>query len=132
LDVSGESEKCMSSGNWDKERKRNFELQKRRVSADYTIKTGRSADSGILDNPVAIYDPADDIAITLPDGSYIGQEVMVVVESNDDTKDAVLTVSSSSSASEDVITLEDAGEYVKLIWNGTDWDILQYEGCSLA
>lgn len=122
----------MSSSNFQFERKRNYELQKKRVDGDHTIRTGRGTDSLLIDNPVCIYDPEDDIAITLPDGSYIGQEVMVVVESNDDTKDAVLTVSSSSAAGEDVITLEDVGEYVKLIWNGTDWDILQYEGCSLA
>jgi len=122
----------MSSGNFQTERKRNFELQKKRVNASYTIKTGTATYHGVIDNPVAIYNPSDDIAITLPDGAYIGQEVLIVVEANTSTKDAVLTVSSSANASEDVITLEDAGEYVKLLWNGTDWDVIAYEGCSLA
>ena len=122
----------MSSGNFDQERKRNFQLRAKRVDADYTIKTGRSDDIGVLDNPVCVYNPADDIAITLPDGSYIGQEVMVAVEANTSSKDAVLTVSTPASASEDVITLEDAGEYIKLIWTGTHWDVMVYVGCSLA
>jgi len=123
----------MSSGNYEQERKRNFQLKAKRVSAAYTIKTG-TADykNGIIDNPVCIYDPADDIAITLPDGSYIGQEVLIVVESNDDTKDATVTVSSSANASEDSIILEDAGEYVKLLWNGIDWDVIAYEGAGLS
>lgn len=122
----------MSSGNWELEKKRNYELKKKRVSAAYTIKTGLSSHSGIIDNPVCVYNPADDIAITLPSGSYIGQEVLVVVEANTSDKDATLTVTTSANASEDVITLEAAGEYVKLLWNGTDWDIVYYEGCSLA
>jgi len=122
----------MSAGNYQVERKRNYELQKKRVDADYTIKTGTATYSGIIDNPVCVYNPADDIALGLPDGAYIGQQQLVVVESNDDTKDAVLTVSSSANASEDVITLEDAGEYVMLLWNGTDWDVIAYEGCGLA
>ena len=122
----------MSSGNWQQEKKRNYELRKKRVVADYTIKTGLSSASGILDNPVAIYNPAANIALTLPSGSYIGQEVLVVVEANTSDKDAVLTVTTSANASEDVITLEAAGEYIKLLWNGTDWDVVYYEGCSLA
>jgi hypothetical protein len=122
----------MSSGNWELEKKRNYELKKKRVSAAYTIKTGLSSHNGILDNPVCVYNPADDIAITLPDGSYIGQEVLVVVEANTSDKDATLTVTTSANASEDVITLEAAGEYIKLLWNGTDWDVVYYEGCSLA
>lgn len=122
----------MSSGNFQTERKRNFELQKKRVDADYTIKTGTSTYKGVIDNPVCVYNPSDDIALTLPDGAYIGQEQLVVVEANTSSKDAVLTVSSSANSDEDVITLEDAGEYVKLVWNGTDWDVIAYEGCSLA
>jgi len=122
----------MSAGNFQQEKKRNYELRKKRVVADYTIKTGTSTYNGILDNPVAVYNPAANVALTLPDGAYIGQEVLVVVEANTSAVDATLTVSSSANASEDVITLEDAGEYVKLLWNGTDWDVIAYEGCSLA
>lgn len=122
----------MSSSNFQFERKRNYELQKKRVDGDHTIRTGRGTDSLLIDNPVCVYDPEDDIAITLPDGSYIGQEVMVVVESNDDTKDAVLTVTTCSSSSEDVCTLEDAGEFVEYLWTGTAWDRISYDGCSFA
>lgn len=122
----------MSSGNFQFEKKRNYEMSKKRVNADYTIRTGRTTDGFKFDNPTAVYNPSDDIALTLSDGSYIGQEILVVVEANTSDKDAVLTVSSSANASEDVITLEVAGEYVKLLWNGTDWDVTAYEGCSLA
>lgn len=122
----------MSSGNFQTERKRNFELKAKRVDEDHTIKTGTGTYHGIIENPVCVYNPSDDIALTLPNGSYIGQEQLVVVESNDDTKDAVLTVSSSANSSEDVITLEDVGEYIKLLWNGAEWDVTAYEGCSLA
>ena len=110
----------MSSGNFQVERKRNFELQKKRVTADYTIKTGTSTYNGVIDNPVCIYNPAANVAITLPDGAYIGQEVLVAVEANTSAIDAT------------VCTLEDAGEYARYLWNGTDWDLQTYEGCSLA
>jgi len=125
----------MSAGNFQFERKRNYELQSIRVDSNHTIKTGRTStatDMGVIENPVCVYNPSANIALTLPDGSYIGQTVLVVVEANTSDVDAVLTVSSSANASEDVITLEDAGEYVELLWNGTDWDVIAYEGCSLA
>lgn len=122
----------MSAGNFQQEKKRNYQLRAKRVNEDYTIKTGTSTFNGIIDNPVCIYNPAADIALTLSDGSYIGQEQLVVVEANTSDKDAVLTVTTSASASEDVITLEDAGEYIWFIWTGTAWDMQNYVGCSLA
>lgn len=122
----------MSAGNFQFERKRNYELQKKTVNADYTIKTGTATYNGLIDNPVEVDDPSDDIAITLPDGAYPGQSVFVEVVSNADTKDATLTVSTCTESGEDVVTLEDAGEYIWYMWTGTAWDLQNYHGCSIA
>ncbi|MFK8013125.1 MAG: hypothetical protein AB8B80_13880, partial [Marinicellaceae bacterium] len=60
---------------------------------------------------------------TLADGVVKGQlkKVQLVVDGGNGT----LTIASPVSTSLDVVTFADAGDYIKLIWNGTAWRILE-------
>lgn len=59
------------------------------------------------------------MAMTLADGTYIGQvkEIYMSV----DNGNATLTVTSHTTSSPEVFTFADVGDYLKLIWCGTKW-----------
>jgi len=69
----------MSKGNFEQERKANFELKKRVVTGTATVRTGRSDDNNVIDVAIDIADPADDFTLTVPDGTYMGQELLIVI-----------------------------------------------------
>lgn len=111
----------MSSGNWQTERKRNFQLQAKTVTATYTIKTGVSSQHGIIDNPVLFTDLADDITVTLGDGAYVGQEIMIVMTSNTNSKTATVNVLKHETSDPEDRIHNAADEYSFMVWTGTEW-----------
>jgi hypothetical protein len=111
----------MSSGNFQFERKRNFQLQSKTVAATYTIKTGLASQSQVIDNPVLITDPAADFTLTLGSGVYIGQEVVIVMTSNSSSKTATLSVTNHETSDPEELIHDAADEYTKLLWTGTEW-----------
>ena len=66
-------------------------------------------------------DSAD--AMTLAAGTELGQlkKIQMIVDGGNGT----LTIANPVSASLDVITFADAGDYVMCIWNGTAWRVLE-------
>ena len=62
-------------------------------------------------------------ALTLAAGTELGQlkKIQMIVDGGDGT----LTIADPVSASLDVITFADAGDYVLCIWNGTAWRVLE-------
>ena len=62
-------------------------------------------------------------ALTLAAGTELGQlkKIQMIVDGGDGT----LTIADPVSASLDVITLADAGDYVLCMWNGTAWRVLE-------
>ena len=62
-------------------------------------------------------------ALTLAAGTELGQlkKIQMIVDGGDGT----LTIANPVSASLDVITFADAGDYVMCIWNGTAWRVLE-------
>ena len=62
-------------------------------------------------------------ALTLAAGTELGQmkKIQMIVDGGNGT----LTIANPVSASLDVITFADAGDYVLCIWNGTAWRVLE-------
>ena len=62
-------------------------------------------------------------ALTLAAGTELGQlkKIQMIVDGGNGT----LTIANLVSASLDVITFADAGDYVMCIWNGTAWRVLE-------
>ena len=81
------------------------------VTSYYTAWTTTSADAG-----------------TMAVGTQIGQrkKIKLVVDGGDGT----LTPTSLSGGT--TITFNDAGDYVEMIWNGTNWFVIENFGCLIA
>lgn len=110
----------MAQANFQFERKQNYDLRKKTVTADYTIKTGRATDSFVFDNPVDVVDPAANVALTLPDGAYPGQTLLIRLSSNSESKTITVTASTGSGGDS---TMATAGMYMYLLWvdSTTGW-----------
>ena len=111
----------MSSGNWQQEKKRNYQLRKKLVTASDTIKTGTATYTGIIENPVYVADPAADLTITVPDGAYIGQEVYITDKSNSGSKTITISVSKHYTSTPETFTISSEAQDLHLTWNGEKW-----------
>jgi len=118
----------MSVANFQITQLRAFDLNKRTVTADCTIRTGRPADGFVVDNPVDLQ-PAAATAVTLPSGYKMGQMVLISYQGTGTTA-VTLTVTNHANADAGTATLNAADEYLLLIWTGTEWDTVSYDGCS--
>jgi len=114
-------ELIVSSANFQFERKRNFELQKRTVAATYTVKTGLASQSQIIDNPIDVADPTADFTMTVGSGSYMGQELVIVMSSNSSSKECSVSITNHETSDPEILYLNAADEYIKLVWTGTEW-----------
>lgn len=65
---------------------------------------------------------------TLADGSVIGQMKKIVLVA--DGGDGTLTPANLAGGT--TITFENANDYVVLIWDGTDWNVIENVGCTIA
>ena len=121
----------MSKGNLEQERKGNFELKKRVVAATATIRTGRAADTNVIDVVVDIADPAADFTLTLPDGTYMGQEILIVMSANTSSKTCTLAITNhANTGSTPTTSFDAADEYLKLVYTGAEWDTIAFDGLS--
>ncbi len=121
----------MSRGNLEHEIKAIFELKKRVVAATATIRTGRAADTNVIDMVIDIADPAADFTLTLPDGTYMGHEILIVMSSNTSSKTCTLAIDNhANSGSSPTASFDAADEYLKLIYTGAEWDTIAFDGLS--
>lgn len=65
--------------------------------------------------------------LTLGDGDFVGQVIEIVVDGTITTSDLVITISSYV-GSGGTWTLDAAGDGILVVWNGTQWHILQATG----
>lgn len=86
------------------------------VATNYTVRIGTG---GIYDVAVKVVNPANHITITVPDGTFVGQPLIIWVDSNSGSKNVTINANGSSAA-----VLTTAGDYVALVWVGKDWQIL--------
>ena len=113
----------MSYANFQFARKEDYELHKKVVAATYTVRTGTATYKGLFDNPVEINGPAAEVTITVPDGEYIGQTVLL---SSQDPNSQTINVSVSHHVTSDpeTFTMSTADQWLLLIWTGTEWATL--------
>ena len=115
----------MSSGNLFQTRKKAFDLREKAVSTTYTVRVGGSDDNFMEDRVITVTNPAAAFTITLPAGSYFGQEILVTVLEN--TGDHIVTVHKAVPDAD--VSLQDAGDYASFEYvNDTaGWILLHYD-----
>ncbi len=111
----------MSRGNLEHEIKAIFELKRRVVVATATVRTGRAADTNIIDMVIDIDDAADDFTLTVPDGTYMGQQILIVMSSNTNSKTCTVSVTSHVTTDPEDRILDAADETLFMLWTGTEW-----------
>jgi hypothetical protein len=104
----------MSYANFQHERKMDYILHEVNPTGDYTAKVGTAAyKDGLFDNPIVYSDPAADATLTVPDGAYVGQTLMITLESNEDSKTLTITTTTGTD-----FTMATAGYHVLIVWTG--------------
>ena len=114
----------MSANNLFETRRKGFVIRTVAVTADYTVRVGSSANNFIVDRVLNVTTTAGtNIAITLGNGLYEGQRLLInmVVEGSAET----VTVTASTGSGGDSV-LDTAGDFMSLEWvNSTvGWIVL--------
>ena len=113
----------MSGANFQHLRRQDYELHAQTVSSTYTVRTGTPAYNGLFDNPVIVSDPAAAITLTIPDGDYVGQELMIVFESNGSSQTLTVTTTTGTDYSSST-----AGQWTLIRWTGATSGWLKVAG----
>lgn len=110
----------MSVANWFQTRKRAFEQRTKAVASAYTVKVGSVANNLVSDRVITVTDPTANFTITLPNGTYPGQDVLISLVSNTNSK--TVTVAATTGTGGDS-TLDTAGQYMAVKWidSTTGW-----------
>lgn len=108
----------MSGGNLFETRRKAFDLRTKDINATYTTRAGGSGDNFIEDRVITITDPAASFTLSVADGTYDGQELLIFLSSNATAVTVTLQEESGSPAENTVLagTVEDAGMYWMLMW----------------
>ena len=106
-------------------RKKAFELRTKAVISTYTVKVGGSDENHIKDRVITVTDPEEAFTITIPDGVYEGQQLLITFLSDDND----VTVTAYKSTPGAGIDLTAAGDFASLEWvNATvGWIVLAYQ-----
>ncbi len=91
-----------------------MKLHELTVTATATVKTGTPTYDGLFDNPVVVDDPADDVTLTIPDGDYVGQTLMVAFNGNTNSKTLTVTCTTGTD-----YTTTTSGQYTLMVWTGS-------------
>jgi len=110
-----------SAGNWFYTEKRALDTSKTTVNADYTAKLGSADDLFMIDRVLEVVDPAANTTITVGDASSIGQEILIVTSSNDDSKTVTVSFTHHSTSDPETGTISTVDQYVRGLWTGTEW-----------
>lgn len=111
----------MSVGNHQFERLQALKLNKKVVTSTYTVRTGRTADGHIIDNPVDVADAPSNFTLTVPDGEVMGQTLLIVMSSNASTIDCTVNVLHHLTSDPEDRILDAADETLFMLWTGTEW-----------
>lgn len=108
----------MSAGNWFETRRKAYDQREKAVTAAYTTRAGGSGDTFIEDRVVSVSDPTAIFTITVSDGTYEGQELLIVYLSNANTITVTIAADAASSATNTDVaaTMATAGQYLGLLW----------------
>lgn len=117
----------MSAGNWFETRRSAFNPRTIGVTATYTTRAGGSSDTFIEDRVITITDAAASFTITVTNGTYEGQRLLITMLSDASSITATVTTTTG-----DDCTLDTAGDYISLEWvNATaGWQEMHSEKAS--
>ena len=102
----------MSASNWFLTRKKAHDINEVTVTGTYTVRVGRTTDGHKFDTVVNVTDPSANFTLTVPDGVYEGQELLVNLTSNSSS----VTVTLSGTTGSFDGTLDAAGQYILGKW----------------
>ena len=111
----------MSGGNWFLTRKKAFDLRTIAVNAaTYTVKVGTPANDFIVDRVINVTSTSGvNMAITLPDGIFEGQRVLINFVSEANAETITVTPATANTTASYAMTAE--GDYCSLEWmNATE------------
>ena len=111
----------MSVGNYFFKNIQALKQNKKVVTSTYTVRTGRTADGHIVDNPVDVADAAASFTLTVPDGEVMGQLLLIVMSSNASTIDCTVNVLHHLTSDPEDRILDAADETLLMLWSGTEW-----------
>ena len=121
----------MNVVSWFYSRNRALAQNKKVVTTTYTVRVGTTANLFIIDPVIDVADPADDFTLTVPDGVEIGQELVLVMSVNTNSKTCTVAFANhANTGSTPTASLDAADEYLKQIWTGSEWATLAYHGAS--
>jgi len=115
----------MSATNYFETRRKAFELRTIAVTADYTVRVGGASDGFVADRVLDVTTTSGtNIAITLPDGVYEGQRVLINFTSEGNAETVTVTPDTAATTASYALTAE--GDYCSLEWfNSTEgWNYL--------
>ncbi len=119
--VTFRKEIIMSAFNWFETERKAFDLRTKALTTasgviTYTAKTGRVADNFVIDRVIRVTTTATfDMTITVPDGTYYGQQLLVIFE----VEGSAETVDVSTTTGDDATQMTAAGGYSNLMWQGS-------------
>ena len=106
---------------------------KKIVSAAYSVKTGRPTDIFIIDNPVEVDGSVGEFTLTVSDGYKIGQELLISCQTAGNNVTVTVTHHLNGGANEGgSATMDTVDQYLYLIWTGTEWATISYDGNDIA
>jgi len=111
----------MSAGNWFLTRKKAFDFstlnRSTTAGVTYTVKVGSTANGFIYDRVIKLthVDALGNVAITLPNGEYEGQRVLITYVAADTAGDS-LVVTPATALVTATYTLTAVGDYCSLEW----------------
>jgi len=118
-----------SSGNWFETERKAFDLRTKSLVSSttnltYTARVGGASDNFIIDRVIRVDSSSGSVmTITLPDGKYYGQRLLVVCDAYAAT--GTVNVDVDTVAGTDATPLTGAGGYTILEWHGSTaggWD----------
>ena len=104
----------MSAGNWFETRRAAHNLREREVTTAYTVRTGGSTYNFVVDRVITIPTATSAFTVTVPDGEFRGQRLLVVV-----TKTGTMANTVHVTTGTDNYHLRYARDYVSLEWIGS-------------
>lgn len=115
----------MGASNHFKIRKDGVTLRTKAVITTYTVRVGDSDDGHHIDRVITVTDPAESFTITIPDGAYEGQELLITFLSDVNG----VTVTAYKTTPGAGINLTAAGDYVSFEWVNDEagWIVLAFQ-----
>ena len=108
----------MDSANFDFANKQNAVVRTVTLTnkATYTVNVGSSSDSFVADRVINVVTTADgnDLVITVPDGLYGGQRLLINLVTLGDDETVTVTTTTGDDA-----TLDTLGDYISLEWTNS-------------